>query len=60
MPNNVFWCTDFYVQSAEDYFNVKNKQVNLVSIQEIVDAIDNEYDDSLTNFFKSVNKNDSN
>lgn len=60
MPNNVSWCTDFYVQSAEDYFNVKNKQVNLVSIQEIVDAIDDEYDDSFTNIFKSVNKNDSN
>lgn len=45
--NDVFWCTDFYVQSAEDYFNVKNKQVNLVSIQEIVDALNSDDGDSV-------------
>lgn len=50
--NDVFWCPDFYVQSAEDYFNVKNKQVNLVSVQEIINAINNDYDDSFTEIFK--------
>ena len=40
------------MQSAEDYFNVKNKQVNLVSVQEIINAINNDYDDSFTEIFK--------
>lgn len=35
------------MQSAEDYFNVKNKQVNLVSIQEIVDALNSDDGDSV-------------
>lgn len=47
MPNNVFWCTDFYVQSAEDYFNAEDRPPNLVSIQEIVDALNSEDSNSV-------------
>lgn len=47
MPNNVFWCTDFYVQSAEDYFNTEDRPLNLVSIQEIVDVLNREDGDSV-------------